>query len=120
MSTLPEQKESQKVQLYDEQTFKNMGRWYDQQITLAKKSKELADLKASIAESNLKETYAYTQMARIAAPAPEDLANAEVKTSTKTPNQEKLTGEPDRTSSTAAVLDGASTNGLRISEPADQ
>ena len=121
MSTLTEKQEPQKVQLYDEQTFKNMGRWYDQQIVLARKSKELADLKASIAESHLKENYAYTQMARIAAPAPEDeLTSSELKKSTQTPNQEKIAGEPERTGSSPAILDGASTNGLRVSEPTDE
>lgn len=48
MSTTTEKEEQQKVQLYDEATLKSMTRWYDQQIALATKSKELASLSSFV------------------------------------------------------------------------
>ncbi len=71
MNITEDNQQPQQVQLYDEVTLKNMTRWYDQQITLAEKSKDLAELKASIAKARVEETYALVQMARITAPAPE-------------------------------------------------
>lgn len=80
----------QKVQLYDDSTIKDMTRWYDQQITLAEKSKKLSQLKAEIAKARAEETYALVQIARLTAPPPEDKDdNGE---ETKTPADQKDAG----------------------------
>jgi len=48
-----------------------MLKWYDQQISLAKKAKELAELNAQESEFRNKEAFFMTQMAKLMAPAPE-------------------------------------------------
>jgi hypothetical protein len=70
MSITAATEQPQKVQLYDDSTIKDMTQWYDQQITLAERSKTLSQLKADIAKARAEETYALVQIARLTAPPP--------------------------------------------------
>ena len=61
-NTTPATKE---VQLIDEQRLNQMIQWYDQQISLTAKSKELAVLKSEIAKARAEEIFALAQIAQL-------------------------------------------------------
>lgn len=67
--TIDEQTQTEpEVALLKEDSLDVMATWYDQQIALARKSEQLAVLKASIARSRLEETLAMMKIAEITAP----------------------------------------------------
>lgn len=55
------------IDLQDEKRLKDIIKWYDQQIALAAKSKELSELKSAIARARADEAFALVQVARMTA-----------------------------------------------------
>lgn len=53
------------VTFIDEDRLKQMIQWYDQQISLTAKSRELAVLKSDIAKARAEEIYALAQIAQL-------------------------------------------------------
>ena len=96
-----------KIGLIDTPTFSGMLKWYDQQIQLAKKSKELSSLKAEIAKSKAEEQYAYAKLAEITAPAPQSPAPEVTSDKVDSDNQQAPaeTTSADPSSVLAAVKD---------------
>lgn len=58
----------QQITLLEEASLTSMLDWYDQQIKLAEKSKELAVLKSDIAKARMEESYAIVKIAEFTAP----------------------------------------------------
>jgi hypothetical protein len=53
------------IDLQDGGRYKDILKWYDQQIVLATKSKELSELKSAIAKARAEEAFALVQVARM-------------------------------------------------------
>lgn len=53
------------IDLQDGVRYKDILKWYDQQIVLATKSKELSELKSAIAKARAEEAFALVQVARM-------------------------------------------------------
>lgn len=53
------------IQLLDEDHLNQMIQWYDQQISLTAKSRELAVLKSEIAKARAEEIFALAQIAQL-------------------------------------------------------
>ena len=67
------------IQLHDETRLNELLKWYDQQIVLAAKSKELSELKTAIAKARAEEAFALVQVARITSLDPEEETKEEEK-----------------------------------------
>jgi hypothetical protein len=70
MSTKQDNKVDPSINIIEPVRYQSMLKWYDQQIALSKKAKELAELDAGTAKARAEETFHISQMARLTAPAP--------------------------------------------------